>query len=257
MPRTLIFLLSLCMSCYASAAKVAIIMDDIGYRQSDINTLNLPVAVTFSILPYTPLGQQIAQQAAQQQREIMLHMPMEADNGKYPGPGAVMANMSAQSIQQQLQLALNDLPQAVGLNNHMGSKVTQMPAAMQAMAEWLAKQNLYFVDSRTTVRTRAEQAARAKGIATLHRHVFLDNQLSEAEMQAQLRRLIALAKKQNNAIAIAHPHPQTVAFLADVEQRLRKHGIELVPVSQLFPPKQLVQQSHKPPAGDKAHATAR
>lgn len=233
--RKLLFMLLMTTCFNAQSARVAIILDDIGYRQTDLQSLSLPVAVTLSILPHTPLGQAIGQQAHQQQREVMLHMPMEALSSADLGPGTLTSQMSSGQIQQHLEAAFDSIPMAVGLNNHMGSKLTSMPAPMDATMQWLRHKNMFFVDSRTTTQTRAQQAAIDAGLPVLRRHVFLDNSLSDTALQQQIKTLIRIAKRKQSAIGIAHPHPETLNFLRNIDSYLAEHGVELVPVSQLLP----------------------
>ena len=66
----------------AQLSRVAIVIDDIGYRYSDANALNLPGNITFSILPHTPYGKKLAEQANIAHHDVLLHIPMEAENGK-------------------------------------------------------------------------------------------------------------------------------------------------------------------------------
>jgi polysaccharide deacetylase 2 family uncharacterized protein YibQ len=103
------------------AARIAIIIDDIGYRQSDKAVLALPSNVTLSVLPLTPLGKAVATQAYQRGSEILVHLPMQALNGKTIGPGALTNAMSEQDFKQQLEHAIDSVPFAIGANNHMGS----------------------------------------------------------------------------------------------------------------------------------------
>ena len=78
--------------------KIAIVIDDIGYRATDKLALSLPKQVTFSVLPHTPFGRSLAEQGNKQNREILLHVPMESINNLTLGPGALTANMSEQSV---------------------------------------------------------------------------------------------------------------------------------------------------------------
>ena len=66
--------------------EIIIILDDLGYRPTDIAAFSLPTEVTFAILPQTPLASTIAERAHAEGRNVMLHMPMQASNGKRHGP---------------------------------------------------------------------------------------------------------------------------------------------------------------------------
>jgi len=112
--------------CYSSPLKaapsqVAIVIDDIGYRYTDKHALSLPGAVTYSILPHTPFGKALALRANAQQKDVLLHIPMEAENGKKLGPGALTSKMNEAQIVDSLKASFAEIPFAIGINNHMGS----------------------------------------------------------------------------------------------------------------------------------------
>ena len=218
----------------AYTAKVAIIIDDIGYRATDSQALTLPGNISYSILPHTPYGQELAYQAQADNKDVLLHIPMEATNGKKLGPGALTSDMNARHIYQKLQQAFNEIPFAKGINNHMGSKLTQMPYPMSVVMRYLKQHNLIFVDSLTTPKSKAGKIARDHGVLTQHREVFLDNQLDESYIKKQFKQLIKLAHQNPNVIAIAHPHPETIKALKKLIPLLKQENIELVSISAIF-----------------------
>lgn len=224
-------------------AKLAIIIDDIGYRQTDEAVLTLPNSITLSVLPHTPLGQKLAQKAHSNGHEIMLHLPMQALNGKDLGPGGLTNQMTKQQINQQLTSAMANIPFAKGANNHMGSLLTQLQDPMLWVMENLKRNNLYFVDSMTTRYTKAGENAEALGVPTLRRQVFLDNDISEAGLKRQFAFLIAKTKKEQQVIAIAHPYPETIHFLKQNLDKLEEAGIELVRTSHLLPINMMASKS--------------
>lgn len=225
----------LCFDVLAEKPRIAIIIDDIGYQKNDLKMVALPFALTLSVLPHTPYGPKSAQLAFSQQKDVMLHMPMEANNGKSLGPGALTRNMDRQQVRAALQSALADIPYAIGVNNHMGSLYTELDQPMAWTMEYLRQRQLFFVDSLTTPQSKARLYARQYGVASLSRHVFLDNDLSEAALQRQFQQLLHIAKRHQVAIAIGHPYPQTYEFLKKNLPLLNKHGIELVGISALLP----------------------
>lgn len=221
------------LSTPTQAGQIALIIDDMGYKQQDSQAFALPRAVTFSILPHTPFSTPYAEKAQQQQREVMLHMPMESLAGKKLGPGALTSDMLQKDIQHTLQQALASVPYARGINNHMGSKLTQLTLPMQTTMDFLKSQDLYFVDSRTTRYSKAEKIAKSRGVKALHRHVFIDHFPNPKHMQQQMQRLVRIAKKHHKAVGIAHPYPETLAFLQDYLPQLPQE-VNLVPLSQLL-----------------------
>ncbi|RJG51590.1 divergent polysaccharide deacetylase family protein [Motilimonas pumila] len=227
--------LCLAFSSVCFSAEIAIIIDDIGNSESDQQALNLPPEVALSLLPFTPHAQQIGHHALQQQRDLLLHVPMEAHyKNHYLGPGALTAQMDEQALKQQLQQAIVSLPFIQGMNNHMGSKLTSMAEPMRWTMETLAQHELFFVDSRTTKHTVAEAKANAVGVPVLRRHVFLDNIRSSAAIAKQFEFALKLARSGRSVVIIGHPYPETLDYL---EQRLSQPlaAVNLVPITSLVP----------------------
>lgn len=235
------FLIILFLSCIlytkstqAQPVRIAIVIDDIGYRYTDKHALSLPGAVTYSILPHTPYGKKIAIKANKNHKDVMLHIPMEAENGKKLGPGALTSTMNREEVLASLNASLAEVPFAIGINNHMGSYLTQLDDPMTWTMNFLKQRHLLFLDSKTTQYSKAESIARLVGVPVQNRHVFLDNELTDSYITKQFQQLINHAKSQKIAIAIAHPHPETIQALKRLIPTLAKSGIELVPLSALY-----------------------
>jgi len=224
----------------AKNAQIAIIIDDIGYRQSDAAALTLPGNITYAILPHTPFGKTLAELAFKKNQDVILHIPMEAENGKKLGPGALTSAMSEQAIRQELSLAFAEIPFALGINNHMGSKLTKLYTPMVWTMRFLKERGLLFVDSVTTGSTKAERIANQFGVPTTHRQFFLDNELNSDYIDRQFMQLIEYAQHHKSVVAIAHPHPESIAALNRLIPLLAQLDIDLVPISAL------VSQQQKP-----------
>lgn len=225
-------LIALFLTIQARAVEIAIVLDDMGNQKRQELAFNLPHQVAFSILPHTHYAQKFAQKAHQQQREVLLHMPMEALSGKALGPGAITANMHAAEVQSTLQRAVNSMPEAIGINNHMGSKLTQLSAPMTVTMSFLRRHNLIFIDSRTTRFSKAARIAEKHGVRHLSRQVFLDHHDTDIKQQFSL--LLQIAKKSGKGLAIAHPYPRTLQFLQQQLPTLAAKGVKLVKVSDLL-----------------------
>ncbi|GHE89593.1 divergent polysaccharide deacetylase family protein [Thalassotalea profundi] len=223
--------------CSAEQARVAIIIDDIGYRKSDIATLNIPGDITFAVLPHTPYGKSLAEIAHQSDHDVILHIPMESSNeSKALGPGALTSGMGEAEIRATLANAFDEIPFAIGINNHMGSYLTTLYTPMAWTMRYLKEQEMIFIDSVTTNKSKARNVARHFGVPNLGRRIFLDNQLNKEYITQQFNALIRYAKRNKNAVAIAHPHPETVAALSSLIPLLEKNNIKLVAISKLLTP---------------------
>jgi polysaccharide deacetylase 2 family uncharacterized protein YibQ len=234
-------------STWIQAANIALIIDDIGNKRQDAQAFELPSEVTFSILPHKPLSTPFSLRAEQQQREVMLHIPMESLTGRAMGPGGISSDMYPNTIKQSLIDALLTVPNAMGVNNHMGSKLTQLTLPMSVTMEFLQKRGLYFVDSRTTRFSKAEFIAKQKGVLSTKRNVFLDHVVSHEHIDKQFQRLLRLAKKHGQAVGIGHPYPQSMQYLRENLPKLASQGIRLVPLSDLLHEQQRLANLSKTP----------
>lgn len=224
--------------CVAEKSRIAIIIDDIGYRKTDSKVLSLPSNITLSVLPHTPYGKSLALTGFNAHHEIMLHIPMEAENGKFLGPGGLTTDMNERSIRKNLKDAFIEIPFAIGVNNHMGSLLTSRPKSMYWIMQFIKEQNVVFVDSITSPKSQAMKVAKQVGVPALKRNIFLDNSLDHINISKQFHLLIKRAKAYKSAIAIAHPHPETIQSLQQLLPLLAQHNIELVPITHLFEPTQ-------------------
>ncbi len=212
----------------ANAATVALIIDDLGYSAERARrALALPPPVTVAILPHTAHAERIAHAARRAQTDVLVHLPMEA-RSQAPAPGMLRSDMPIEHFRARIRRALAEIPGAIGVNNHMGSRLTGAAKPMGLLMEELSGSGLVFVDSRTTARSRAATAARAAGLAAAERDVFLDHDDETAAIERQVARWLELARSKGCALAIAHPRPATFAVLERVLPRTR--GIDRVDI---------------------------
>nr|WP_279538462.1 divergent polysaccharide deacetylase family protein [Pseudomaricurvus alcaniphilus] len=215
--------------------KIAIIIDDLGYSlQQGMIAARFPAALTLSILPHSPNGVALAELGHQHGKEIMLHAPMSNIQQLPLDPGGLTDDMRRDSFTDTLSDGLDSIPHIVGVNNHMGSYLTQLEKPMQWLMAELARDQLYFIDSRTSPDSIAHQVALQHEVASRKRDIFLDNVRSEAAIEQQFQKLLQLARQRGNAIAIGHPYPETLAFLNRAVPALASEGIELIFVSELL-----------------------
>lgn len=215
--------------------RLALLIDDMGYLHNlGQELINLDLNLSFAILPFTDHAHSLMELAHARNREILLHLPMEANSDKWdPGPGALTTAMSSRSIKAQVRKNLEDIPYATGVNNHMGSKFTRNNEAMSAALAPLKARNLFFLDSVTIAGSVAYNEAKALNIKTGRRDVFIDNEQDEAKIKAQLERLVKIAQKHGSAIGIGHPYPATIATLKKEGPWLTQQ-VQLVSVSTLM-----------------------
>lgn len=234
----------------APPPRIAIIIDDIGNQWlAGRRSVELTGDITLAVLPFSPHALALAQLAQRRGKELMLHAPMEPETHHAWHQG-LDTLMDEHAIRTQLTLMLDSLPMVKGVNNHMGSALTQRDQSMTWIMEELAQRNLYFIDSRTSAHSRALEQARRLALASAKRDVFLDNVRSLDAINRQFNTLLHLARTRGSAIAIGHPYPETLLFLEKVLPDLPATGVQLMPVSQLLrhmsPPHQDVHTNALP-----------
>jgi polysaccharide deacetylase 2 family uncharacterized protein YibQ len=215
-------------------AAVALVIDDLGRSVADLERLGrLGVPVTYAVLPYESRTAEVAAELGRRGAETILHLPMEPSNGADPGPGALTRAMAPAELARATREALAAVPGAVGVNNHMGSGLSADRGSMAAILAVVGERGLYFLDSRTSARSVAYAAARELDVAAAERQVFLDPDPRAAAVRYQFRRLLDAARERGAAIAIGHPHPETLAVLEEEVPLALAHGYRFVPVSYL------------------------
>jgi len=215
---------------------ISIIIDDLGYlKKRDTRAIQLPGSITYAILPHTPHARELAILAHKMNKEVMLHQPMESQVNTKLGPGGLMLNMTHDQFTAQLKSNLDAIPHVVGINNHMGSLLTQHPGHMRWLMQEVRNQNnLYLVDSYTTKTSILQKIADENWIPNLRRDVFLDSDRDPAKIRMHFKRLLKIARKTGIALAIGHPYPETMAVLEEELPKLANMGIQLIPVSKLL-----------------------
>ena len=203
----------------AQLPRMALVIDDLGHAAPALvqRLCSLNVPLTVAVLPYLQHSKESARIAKSRGMEVILHMPMEPlgypGTGKDPGPGAVLFSQGEADVRKNVARAIADTPFAVGLNNHMGSRVTPDRTRMTWVLDEVKKSGLYFIDSRTEKDSVALDVAKELGIPALERKVFLDDSLDAAEMTRQWERAVAMTKHDPLVVIIGHIHPETVEFL--------------------------------------------
>ena len=218
-------------------ARVAIVIDDLGRDVAVIERLAAiaPGAeLSYAVLPFESRTSEVVEALRRHGAEVLLHLPMDPEGGADPGPGALTTQMSKRELAAATAAALAAVPGALGVNNHMGSKLSADRAAMTAILGELRRAGRYFLDSRTTAESVGFEVARELGVPAANRDLFLDDDPDPAAIAGQFALLLARAREQGAAIALAHPRPSTLAALAEEIPQAIAEGIEFVPVSYLL-----------------------
>jgi len=218
------------------SARVAVIVDDLGARRDVFDALrDLRRPLTVAVLPGLPLSEWTAREAAQAGMEVLLDLPMEPYRFPEvdPGPGALLMAMSPQELQTQIGAHLASVPGAVGVTNHMGSRMTEDRARMRTVLGVLAGRRLFLVDGLTSNLSVAYDEAKAQGLRAGRRQIIVDHVAGEAGDRVRWDEVVWWAESRGEVIVIAHGHPLTARLLREYVPRWEARGMRLVPVSQL------------------------
>jgi N-acetylmuramoyl-L-alanine amidase len=232
--------LSQTFTTYLPKGKIAIVIDDFGINNPGTEEmLQLNIPITAAVMPNLMFSTQEAELIHQKGYEIILHMPMEAKNGRpeWLGPGSLLSNQSPDEIRIRLLKGLESVRYAVGISNHMGSKATESNQVVSGILEVAKEQNLMVLDSKTSENTKLYSEAKKVGILSAQRDIFLDNANNLGSIKKQIRTLMSTAEKSGSAIGIGHVGPQgsnTARALREMLPEFEKSGIQIVPLSELL-----------------------
>ncbi|WP_185964585.1 divergent polysaccharide deacetylase family protein [Aliikangiella marina] len=221
--------------------KLSIVIDDLGDNSVIARQLlSLSGEFTAAILPHTPHAKPIAEFARANGHEVIMHLPMEATTRPdLLGPGALFADMEKQQLLDTFLDSASSIPNIVGFNNHMGSLLTVDEERMRWVMESAKQNGWYFLDSKTTVSSVAQDVASDIGLPTIGRDVFLDHHslgqkdnLSEL-IEQRMTQAMRIAKRRGEVVVICHPYPETLAFLRE-QMPLFKEKFRFVRLSKLI-----------------------
>ncbi len=198
--------------------RLAIVIDDFGYSSGKTarELINLDVKITISIIPGHQYTQWAIDEGLKHNKEIIVHMPMEPEKENLiKGEEEFILTTNSTNNENRLKLlkAIESIPQAVGLNNHMGSKATTDKELMTIVAQVIKDKNLYFLDSITSAKSVAFDICNTHGIPSLKRSVFIDHEKNDIYIENQLNKAINIAKEKMTAIALGHVNNHTIKVI--------------------------------------------
>ncbi|MCP4490793.1 MAG: divergent polysaccharide deacetylase family protein [Gammaproteobacteria bacterium] len=217
---------------------LSLVIDDLGYSfQHGRRAIELKGDHTYAIIPGTSYGRKLARLADTHKKEVILHLPLQAINSSASSePNALNETMDEDQLANNLVDMLSEISMIRGVNNHMGSHLTQIDYFMRPIMEGIRayNQNLYFLDSRTSPNSIAYTEAINSGLSSVRRDVFLDNDHANSEsIHLQYQVWLQKARIQGHAIAIGHPHPATIDYLSQTIPAASK-GFRFLSVSKLI-----------------------
>ena len=215
---------------------LVVVIDDMGFNLSVAqHFLALAPNITVAIIPHSPHATAVAQMAHNKGHEILVHLPMQPINQQQAEPDALRTDMDPTTMQHLFVAAVQQVPHAIGFNNHTGSRFTSDRAAVQRFLSIVPKSWL-ILDSRTSGTSQLASVAKDSGFKTLQRNIFLDNNKELTAILRQLEQCWLLARKQGYCLAIGHPYPETASAIQHFFQRHPLAKKQLQPISALIKP---------------------
>ena len=223
---------------------LSLVIDDMGYSlEQGKAAIDLQGTHTYAILPSASYSKELAEHAYESKKEVILHLPMQSiGSGSPPEPGALNEAMDENQLSDKVNSMLSRIPYIRGINNHMGSHLTEFDFFMRPIMDSIRGYNsgLYFLDSRTTPRSVAYTQARDAGLQSISRDVFLDNDHENPEsIRLQVQIWLAMARQRGSSIAIGHPHVNTIEVLREYLPQAHEE-FRFVPISEM------IEQRNKP-----------
>ncbi|WP_249413986.1 divergent polysaccharide deacetylase family protein [Alteribacter keqinensis] len=223
-------------------AKVAIIIDDFGGNTGGVyRFLKADIPITVAVMPFLDESTEQAVKAHESGFEVIVHMPLEPKRGKasWLGPMPITSNLSTEEVKKRVQMAIDDVPYAKGLNNHMGSNIVGNERIMKAILEVAKENDLYIIDSGTSSESVIPELAEEMQLRYGVRDTFLDDSRSSRNhVYNQMVKLCAQAQKHGEAIGIGHvgiKGTDTFNGISDALNYLQEKNVVIVPVSELIP----------------------
>ncbi|MCI1930289.1 MAG: divergent polysaccharide deacetylase family protein [Clostridia bacterium] len=218
---------------------LAIIIDDFGYDGDGTKEmLNLNVPYTAAVMPFSEKSAPDIAEMEQKNIEYIIHMPMQSLTGRpeWVGKG-IYTKMSKDEVLDRINEAFKIEPNAVGMNNHMGSAVMENKQCLTYVLDYLKEHNLPFIDSMTSQKSKAEKVCSEDGCFLMKRNVFLDSTNDINYIKKQLKRAAKIAAEKGTCIAIGHVGPEggkiTAEAIKELYPEITKSGIEFVTISQM------------------------
>nr|WP_232066177.1 divergent polysaccharide deacetylase family protein [Bacillus sp. KH172YL63] len=228
--------------------ELAIVIDDLGNdMQGTEEILNLPVTLTIAVMPFLPTTREDAEKAHRNGHEVIVHLPMEPVSGKasWLGPGAITTSLSDEEIKQRVEQAIDEVPHAVGINHHMGSKATADERVMRIVLDTCKERGLFYLDSKTTGKSVIPKLAEEIGVPYLENELFFDDIYTLQHIGKQARLLSKELDNDDATIAIGHVGVTGIKVATMLKEFLPVYETKatIVPLSDLIPEYHLIDES--------------
>ncbi len=214
---------------------VSVVIDDAGYNMHQLELfLKLDLDLTIAVLPGLTYSEAAVKRIERSGKEVMLHFPMEAENGNDIGPGGISRKMQEHELLETIENNLKSISGAKGINNHMGSAATADKRTMDLFFKAISDKDIFFLDSRTTAKTVSKEFAQKYHVPYIERTVFIDNHQDSQSMEEEIRKGLSVAREKGWAVLIGHVWSTDLPRILEkvlVKQDIRDN---VVPLSEII-----------------------
>ncbi len=218
--------------------QIFLVIDDAGLDVAEMRQfLDIPIPMTIAVLPHLKETERVCSEIHRHSdKELILHQPMEAyDPTKKTGVGAIYNSTRPADVSRILKSNLASVRGAVGMNNHMGSRVTENEVLISEVLKYCRARGLYFMDSKTAYNSIVPRAAEREHVHLEARDVFLDIQHDRESVRKAWESTVAKARENGYVIAIGHIwSKETAAAIRDSYKTLQNQGYTFHVLSELY-----------------------
>ncbi len=218
--------------------QIFLVIDDAGLDVAETRQfLEIPVPMTIAVLPHLKKTREVCAEIHRHvDKELILHQPMEAyDATKKTGHGAIYDRTNPVDVAKILDRSFASVGGAIGMNNHMGSRVTENEVLMAEVLRYCHAHGLYFLDSKTSYNSVVPRVAGREHVHLEERDVFLDIQHDRESVRRAWGNTVAKARENGYVIAIGHIwSKETAAAIRDSYQTLINQGYSFHLLSELY-----------------------
>jgi len=224
-----------------STSYVAIIINGFGNgAEGTREFMYMDIPFTAAVLPGGTYTRDEARQLLANGKEVIIHMPMEARNMRnvtLPEINIMDSNTKAEARAALLK-AIDQIPGATGINNHLGARVMENEELLTTILSTAQEHNLYFVDSLTENSSKALEIGENLGIQVYTAEILIDGRRDIRRIERNLRSAGEQAAEEGFAIVVGHVGQEvgktTAQAIQNMYIELSQKGVHFVTMSELI-----------------------
>ncbi|WP_320046984.1 divergent polysaccharide deacetylase family protein [uncultured Ilyobacter sp.] len=219
------------------SGKLSILIDDVGMNTQTADIFGkIKKPVSFATIPFLPRSSEATEKLKEYGFQVILHMPMagSSDSLNSRTEGILMPKMTKEEVYKRFDKAIGDVGEMKGFNNHMGSRFTENAFQMKTLLKYAKNKDMFYIDSKTTSKTKGYSTAKELGVPTYYCSKFLDNSKNVEDIKKEIKAAVKMATDSGKILAIGHYHKNMAVALKSMVDYIENEGVELVYVSEVL-----------------------